>query len=337
MNPTAPRLVSAIACLLATVVTACSGDGSGDDDMPPLPDPYRQVDLPRSDPAVIAHRGGAAYAPENTMIAFENAARLGADIIELDAFLTRDNKLVVVHDDDLARTTDCTLRVSESRAEEIEACDAAYWWSPGTAYTTPGSQQAPLRGTGVSVPLLIDVLAWNAALGDDAPELSIEIKLSPASGQRDVDAARAFVAEVQGAGVGSRVIAQSFGTSVIDLIKSLDPTIRTAVIVGPGSFTSCLRGVQYAIWRGHDLVYVDIRTSDLTPNCVAYARENGKQIAVWTVDHPVTLERARDLSVDQVVTNFPACILHELQRPYAQPYYTPLIHHTDGFLKCALR
>ena len=55
---------------------------------------------------VSAHRGGAAYAPENTLGAFANAYRLGVDEIELDTQLSADGELVVIHDDTLDRTSD---------------------------------------------------------------------------------------------------------------------------------------------------------------------------------------------------------------------------------------
>ena len=56
-------------------------------------------------PLVWAHRGASAYAPENTLTSFEKAVNLGADGIELDIQLTRDERIVVIHDETLERTS----------------------------------------------------------------------------------------------------------------------------------------------------------------------------------------------------------------------------------------
>ena len=63
----------------------------------------QRLNPPRATPRVIAHRGARAFAPENTLTAFEKAARLSADGVELDVQLTADGHLVVVHDETLER------------------------------------------------------------------------------------------------------------------------------------------------------------------------------------------------------------------------------------------
>ncbi|EGL83577.1 glycerophosphoryl diester phosphodiesterase [Caldalkalibacillus thermarum TA2.A1] len=77
-------------------------------------------------PLVIAHRGGAALAPENTLLAFEQALELGVDVIEFDAHMTRDGHLVVIHDETVDRTTDGEGRVDALTLDQIKALDAAY-------------------------------------------------------------------------------------------------------------------------------------------------------------------------------------------------------------------
>ena len=82
---------------------------------------------PRSHPLVIAHRGSSAYAPENTLAAFQLAAEQGADAIELDVDLTRDGQVVVMHDATIDRTTDGHGRVGDLTLEEIRRADAGAW------------------------------------------------------------------------------------------------------------------------------------------------------------------------------------------------------------------
>jgi len=81
----------------------------------------------------IAHRGASAFAPENTMAAFEKAIELGADVIELDLHLTRDNEIVVIHDDTLDRTTDGSGPVHQRSLGELMRLDAGRWFGEGFA------------------------------------------------------------------------------------------------------------------------------------------------------------------------------------------------------------
>lgn len=75
-------------------------------------------------PLVIAHRGGAGLAPENTLTAFRQAVKLGADAIELDVQLSRDGQVVVIHDERLERTTDGTGWVGDHTLAELRRLDA---------------------------------------------------------------------------------------------------------------------------------------------------------------------------------------------------------------------
>jgi len=72
----------------------------------------------------IGHRGARAYAPENTLTSFKKALEIGVDAIELDIRKTKDNKLVVIHDADVKRTTNKKGLVSELTLREIKDLDA---------------------------------------------------------------------------------------------------------------------------------------------------------------------------------------------------------------------
>ena len=81
-------------------------------------------------PLIIAHRGDVANAPENTLPAFRSAYERGADGIELDVRLTRDQQLVVFHDRTLKRTGGRRGLVSNATLEEVRALDVGGWFSP---------------------------------------------------------------------------------------------------------------------------------------------------------------------------------------------------------------
>src|SRR5690242_19186833 len=80
-------------------------------------------------PLVFAHRGASAYAPENTLAAFELARRQGAPAIEFDAKLSSDGRVVIIHDQTLERTTDGAGRVRDLSLAALRELDAGSWLS----------------------------------------------------------------------------------------------------------------------------------------------------------------------------------------------------------------
>ncbi|WP_335872780.1 glycerophosphodiester phosphodiesterase [Bacillus sp. 2205SS5-2] len=102
-------------------------------------------------PLIIAHRGGAGIAPENTISAFELSEKLGVDILEFDVRLSKDGEVVVFHDERVDRTTNGKGRISEYTLKELQSFDAGYDFV--------GSEgDFPFRGKGVNIPSIADVL-----------------------------------------------------------------------------------------------------------------------------------------------------------------------------------
>ncbi|HJS20816.1 MAG TPA: glycerophosphodiester phosphodiesterase family protein [Anaerolineales bacterium] len=96
-------------------------------------------------PLAVAHRGHSIATPENTMVAFRRAIELGAEMIECDVNITRDEKLVMMHDPTLDRTTSGTGRVSAATWEEIQRLDAGCKFKPEfTGVKVPCAEEALL-------------------------------------------------------------------------------------------------------------------------------------------------------------------------------------------------
>ena len=95
-----------------------------------------QADAPESVVDIIAHRGASAYAPENTLVAFEKAVELGADWFELDCTLSKDLEIIVIHDDDMKRTTGVTGAIRDLTLEAIKKADAGSWFDESFAGET---------------------------------------------------------------------------------------------------------------------------------------------------------------------------------------------------------
>ena len=94
---------------------------------------------------VIAHQGGDGVWPGDTMYAFEKAVEIGADVLEMDAHITKDGQIVLMHDEKVDRTTDGTGLIEDMTLEELKQLDAAYKWS------NDSGQTYPYRGQGIQV------------------------------------------------------------------------------------------------------------------------------------------------------------------------------------------
>ena len=78
---------------------------------------------------VIAHRGAAGYAPENTLAAVKKATELNSDYIEVDVHVSKDGHVIVIHDTSVDRTTNGEGRVNDLTLKQLKKLDAGSWFS----------------------------------------------------------------------------------------------------------------------------------------------------------------------------------------------------------------
>ena len=124
------------------------------------------------DPAarpVIGHRGDSAHFPENTIPSFDRAVELGADAIEFDLRVSRDGKIVVIHDPTVDRTTNGTGAVDSFALAELKSLDA------GARFSPDGGKTFPFRGQGLTIPTFDEMLARFTSI-----PLLIEVKIPQA-------------------------------------------------------------------------------------------------------------------------------------------------------------
>jgi glycerophosphoryl diester phosphodiesterase len=296
--------------------TASDGPATATD---PTPDPQICVERPATGPLVSAHRGGAAYAPENTLVAFQNAVRLGADELEMDTQLTSDGELVVLHDDTLDRTTDCSGAANAKTLDEIKACDAAYWFAPGQNVTTPSTGlEHPLRGTGVTVPTLREVLTWHQTIDCNPPRLSIEIKNIP--GESNFDPAGSQIASIllpllEEFDLQEEIVVQSFWPLTVDAVKAMNPALKTQFLTTTTTGQTALQNLTYVVAGGHDISAPNFDAPDFTSQFITGAHAAGKAVIPYTADDSNDQLKVIGLGVDGIITNFPGCLLDNLSRP----------------------
>lgn len=255
-------------------------------------------------PRVIAHRGASADAPENTLLAFQLALEAGAEMIETDAHLTRDAEIALVHDADLARTTDCSGSVSDRRAGELARCDAGYWFAPA------GTTGHPFRGRGVTIPTLRDLAALLETAHSPAT-INVEIKNQPDDldydpGERLADR---LVAELVALGLVDRVLVSSFNPASIDRVKALDRRVRTAYLCAP--WADLHARLAWAVARGHDALHPHHALLGQLPNArriVELVHAAGLEINVWTVNDPERMRTLAHAGVDGIIADDPGLL-----------------------------
>jgi glycerophosphoryl diester phosphodiesterase len=240
------------------------------------------LDLARfTRPLLIGHRGYPALCPENTLASFEGAMQAGCDMIELDVTLTRDRKVVVIHDDTLDRTTNGKGPVSGHALEEIKALDAGSWFDA--------------RFAEERVPELSEVIKLTAG----RCMLNIEIKESAFEAIYPVDAIEHQVVKlVKTSGAMDRVIISSFDKRILERIAAMDAPPAVAYISDHGADKSVLEMLlKMRSFSWHP------RFTVLTRDQVDMLHAVGIKIFPWTINTRTEAEKVLALGVDGLICN----------------------------------
>lgn len=240
--------------------------------------------LTHEHPLRFAHRGSRVLWPENTMVAFQGAVDLGYRYIETDVRLSRDGRVVIFHDHTLERLTDGEGKFHERGWDDLRRLDAAYRFDPDGGF--------PLRGTGVTMPLLEEVAA---AFPDQL--FNIDLK-QPGTSEQIAD-------EVRRLRIEDRVLIGSFHDRRIRAFRRAGPGVATSA--GPAEVARTLVRRPHP-GTGADAYQVPERGAGLrvvTRRFVDRAHAADKQVHVWTVNDPADMQRLLDLGVDGIVTDRP--------------------------------
>jgi glycerophosphoryl diester phosphodiesterase len=251
---------------------------------------------------VIAHRGGRGLWPENTMYAFEQAARMGVDVLEFDVHTTADSVLVVIHDDTVDRTTDGTGRVEDLPFEALRRLDAGYRWSGD------GQKTFPYRGRGLTIPTLEEALE-----AFPGRRMNIELK---SSGMAVVER---FVRTIREHQRIDRTLVASFNGETIGYLRGRHPTLATAATAREAVSFLVLHALRL------DVVYIPAAQAFQVPpslfgvpfvdrRYVRNAHRHNMDVHVWTINDPEVMRRLIDAGVDGIMTDYPDRLLGVLGR-----------------------
>ncbi|WTR04995.1 glycerophosphodiester phosphodiesterase family protein [Streptomyces sp. NBC_00145] len=247
-------------------------------------------------PVVVAHRGASGYAPENTLQAIDNADKLGFDWVENDVQRTKDGRLVVIHDTNLARTTNveqvfpgrAPYNVRDFTAAEIAKLDAGRW------------KGAKFKGS--RVPTLTQYLD---RVDHNHQKLLMEVKNPELYPGIETDILRVLGKEgwLNRDHIRNRLVIQSFSANSVRTVHALRPDITTGFL-GTPAVSDLPRYARFA-----DRIHPSYGTISQRYVASAHAIKgpHGKrlQLFTWTVNDAATARRMAGLGVDGIISNFP--------------------------------
>lgn len=237
---------------------------------------------------IFAHRGFSGKYPENTMLAFQKAVEIGVDGIELDVHLTKDNELVIIHDEDIKRTCDGEGLVKDMTLEELRKFDASATFKGVYGFC--------------GIPTLRE---YFELVKDTDIITNIELKTGvyeyPTIERRTIDLVKEF-------GLEDRIIFSSFNHFTVKRCEEIAPEIKRGFLTGDwiydfGKYTK-ERNVQCCHpWH-----------VSLSQAVVDEMHEAGCEINTWTVNEYEDIERLAVMGVDSLIGNFPDRMIERLRK-----------------------
>jgi glycerophosphoryl diester phosphodiesterase len=234
-----------------------------------------------SRPLLIAHRGASAAAPENTMAAFELAIKQGAKALELDAKLTADGEVVVIHDPTVDRTTGSQGRVDQLTLKDLRGLDAGRWFGEDGAFA------------GEKIPTLDEVL------GTFGGRIVINIELTNYAHIFDNLPVK-VVDLVRRHNLTDQVFFSSFNPVALLRVRGALPQVPCGLLAVTGTAGNWTRG-----WLGRFLGFpaLNPEKSDVTEKLVSRVHQLQRFIYVYTVNQPDEMRRLFQMGVDGIFTD----------------------------------
>lgn len=230
-------------------------------------------------PKIWAHRGASGYYPENTMPAFEKAVEMGADGIELDIQLTRDNQIVVLHDEWIDRTSDGKGWLKDFSLEELRRYNF--------------NRTHPKEGR-LCIPTMQEVFEL---IRPTNLRINIELKTGIVFYEQLEEKILDLTKEM---GMEDRVIYSSFNHYTIKKIRELEPGAQTGFLYSDGTMDMPQYAKRYGVNALHPALY-----NLQYPHFLEECRQDGLKVHVWTVNEPEHMELCCRYGVDAIITNYP--------------------------------
>jgi len=234
-------------------------------------------------PLIVAHRGCSFQYPENTLAAFRAAIAAGAHMVELDVNLSLDRQPVVIHDENVDRTTDGSGPVQAHTADQLNRLDAGSWFDP--------------QFSSEKIPTLEQVLeALKGRIG-----VNIEIKPEAFEAHEPKDAVERQVWElVRAKGIQDDVLVSSFEWQALERMRNLDSDIALGLLSDMPANDSLFH--WYRRVRGFSW-HPDYRV--LTPSQVKALHNMGARVFPYAVDGKIDIPGMLSMGVDGLILDDP--------------------------------
>jgi glycerophosphoryl diester phosphodiesterase len=257
-----------------------------------------------SRPLVIAHQGGDGLWPGDTLYVFEKAVELGVDVLEMDAHITRDGQIVLLHDEEVDRTTDGMGLVEKMTLAELKHLDAAYKWS------NDGGQTFPYRGQGIRVPTLEELF-------QKFPQIRyvIEIKLT----ENPIEGPLCDL--IREHNMQDKVMVASFHDEAMRNFRETCPEVATSasrtevrnfVLLGKAFLSGFLAPQYQSIQPPYD-PKESMNIPIMTKRFIREAHAKNIRVEPWTVDDPELMKQYIEWGVDGIMTDRPDLMIEVLE------------------------
>lgn len=234
-----------------------------------------------SRPQIWAHRGASAYEPENTLSSFAKAVEMKADAIELDIQLTRDDEIVILHDETLERTSTGTGWVKDYTLAALREFDFRFpkKFPDHKAEKIPTMQEVfeLIRPTPLSI--------------------NIELKTGVVF-YRDIE--RRIIDMTHAYGMEDRVIYSSFNHYTIQKIQKMDPEAKTGLLYQDGFIDMPGYGHELRVNALHPALY-NLQYPGFMEHCARY----GLDVNTWTINKKEYMHLCCEYGVHAIITNYP--------------------------------
>lgn len=263
--------------------------------------PY-YADLPHR-PLVIAHQGGDNVFPGETMFAYQRAVELGADVLEMDIHITKDGKLILMHDETVDRTTNGSGEIEAMTLDELKRLDAAYNWSPDGDL-----KSFPYRGQGLQVAALEEIFQAFPNY-----RMTIEIKKTNAS------MAQPFCDLIRQYDMQDKIVVASFMDARLKEFRAVCPEVATSSAKNETTVFVLLSKVYLSgfyspKFQSLQVPEISSGITVMTPAFVRAAHERNLAVEPWTIDDSETILKFTEWGVDGIMTDRPDVMLQTLGR-----------------------
>ncbi|MGR3764961.1 glycerophosphodiester phosphodiesterase [Rossellomorea sp. NS-SX7] len=229
---------------------------------------------------IFAHRGSAGTHPENTMDAFLEAERVGADGIELDVQLTKDGEIVVIHDETVDRTTNGKGYIKDYHLRDLRKLHANYTFKKKFFHKQ-------------KIPTLDEVFDW---MNDNSLICNIELKNSIMDYQ---GLEEKVIQMIDRYNYSNRVIISSFNHYSIVACRRIDPSIEIAPLYSTGLYMPWV----YARSLGAKAIHPNQKVA--SDEIIAESIKNGIAVRPYTVNKVHQLTRLFNIGCSAIVTDYP--------------------------------